>query len=102
MSCEQQRLLFVENGSYVLRRVCMFSEKGVFLRGGFQLWKLGGLDGANSAGKVCRPVPKTGCWAGPCFCFLGKSVCCYINGHHKQYILVDTMFNYIFHVGPSS
>ena len=24
---------------------------------------------------------------------------CYINGHHKQYILVDTIFNYIFHFG---
>ena len=30
--------------------------------------------------------------------FLGKSIFCYINGDHKQYILVDTIFNYIFHL----
>ena len=28
---------------------------------------------------------------------LGKSTCCYINGHHKQFILVDTIFNDILH-----
>jgi len=28
--------------------------------------------------------------------FLGKSTCCYINGRHKQDILVDRIFNYIF------
>ena len=31
--------------------------------------------------------------------FPGKSILCYINGHHKQYILVDTIFNHIFLVG---
>ena len=31
--------------------------------------------------------------------FLDKSKCCYINGHHKQSILVDTIFNYIFNFG---
>ena len=29
--------------------------------------------------------------------FLGKCVFCYINGHHKQYIQVDIIFNYMFH-----
>ena len=31
--------------------------------------------------------------------FLKKSQFCSINGHPKQYILVDTIFNYIFHFG---
>jgi len=31
--------------------------------------------------------------------FLGQLKCCYINGHHKQYILLDTIFNYVFHFG---
>ena len=31
--------------------------------------------------------------------FLGTSRFGYINAHHKQYILVDTIFNYMFHVG---
>ena len=32
---------------------------------------------------------------------LEKSIFDYINGHPKQYILVDTIFNYIFHFGRS-
>ena len=31
--------------------------------------------------------------------FLQKSKFCSINGHPKQYILVDTIFNYRFHLG---
>ena len=31
--------------------------------------------------------------------FLEKPRFCYRNGHHKQYILVDTIFNYRFHFG---
>ena len=31
--------------------------------------------------------------------FLGKSTCCYINGHHKQHTTVDRIFNYMFHFG---
>ena len=31
--------------------------------------------------------------------FLYKSTFCSINGHPKQYILVDTIFNYRFHFG---
>ena len=31
--------------------------------------------------------------------FLEKSTFCYINGHPKQYIVVDTIFNYILHFG---
>jgi len=31
--------------------------------------------------------------------FLEKSIFYYKDGHHKQYILVDTIFNYIFHFG---
>ena len=30
--------------------------------------------------------------------FLDKSTVCYINGHYKQYILEDTIFNYIAHL----
>ena len=30
---------------------------------------------------------------------LAKSICCYINGHHKQYIQIDIIFNYMFHFG---
>ena len=30
---------------------------------------------------------------------LDKSIFCYINGHHKQYIQVDIIFNYMFHFG---
>ena len=40
------------------------------------------------------------CWTGP---FPGSplkiDIFCSINGHPKQYILVDTIFNYIFHFG---
>ena len=46
-----------------------------------------------------RPVPKTGWRRGSILGFSLKKKCCYINGHHKQYILVDTIFNYIFHFG---
>jgi len=31
--------------------------------------------------------------------FLEKYIICYINGHHKQYVLVDTIFNYMFYFG---
>ena len=31
--------------------------------------------------------------------FLEKYIFCYIHGHHKQYILVDTIFNYMSHCG---
>ena len=31
--------------------------------------------------------------------FIEKSIFCYINGHHKHYILADTIFDYIFHFG---
>ena len=31
--------------------------------------------------------------------FIGKYIVCYINGYHKQCILADTLFNYIFHFG---
>ena len=30
---------------------------------------------------------------------LETSICWYINGHRKQYILVDIIFNYVFHFG---
>jgi len=33
------------------------------------------------------------------WCFLKKSTFCHINRHPKQYILVDTIFNYSFHFG---
>ena len=39
-------------------------------------------------------LPKTGWWAGPCLGFP-------LNGHCKQYILVDTIFKYICYVGLS-
>jgi len=42
-----------------------------------------------------RPVTKTGWRAGPFQGVPWTSICCYINGLHKQYILVDTIFNYI-------
>ena len=29
----------------------------------------------------------------------GWGICCYINGHHKQYIQADIIFNYMFHFG---
>ena len=31
--------------------------------------------------------------------FIGESIFCYRNGHPKQYILVDTIFSYMFHFG---
>ena len=33
-----------------------------------------------------------------CRFFIEQSIFCYINGQHKQYLLVDTRFNYIFHL----
>ena len=54
----------------------------------------------TSWGPWCRLVPKTGWRAGP---FPGVHekiiLCCYINWCHNQYILVDTIVNYIFHFG---
>jgi len=48
----------------------------------------------------CRPVPLRLDDGQVHFVgFLGKSRLCYINGHHKQYILVNTIFNYSFHFG---
>ena len=44
-----------------------------------------------------RHVPKTGWWEGPFPGFPWKqqtSIFCCMNGHHNQYILVDTIFNY--------
>ena len=46
-----------------------------------------------------RPAPKTGWRADPFSGCPWKIICCYINGYQKQYILVDIMFNNIFHVG---
>ena len=39
------------------------------------------------------------CWTGPFSGFPLKSTFYSINGHPKQYILVDTIFNYRFHFG---
>ena len=32
-------------------------------------------------------------------CFIGKSICCCVNGPHEQYIQIDIIVNYIFHLG---